>query len=380
MHFSTTVNIFSLVATAVSATSHISRSNSSAGEVAVYWGQNGGNTVENNDLSSYCAPDSGVDIIILSFLYEYGNSNSIPSGTIGQSCSISLKGEPSNCDDLASAIETCKSHGVKIILSLGGGSGAYSLQSQAEAEAIGQNLWDAYGNTSQGNIPRPFGKTFVDGWDFDIEKPEGSQYYQYLISVLRSNFASDPSHVYYISGAPQCPLNEPYMRQAIQEAVFDYLWVQFYNNDDCSHPNPINYNDWVDLITTGSSAAAKVFIGVPASTKGANGKISGEKYYMSPSDLAITVTKYTMNSHWGGIMLWDAGFSDANVIGGCTYAQQSKNILNKGSPCSGSGTGTTVTNAPSRTSSLNSTSFVTGPFISQWGQVSVLFSQVPTNS
>jgi chitinase len=83
--------------------------------------------VENNDLSSYCIPDSGVDIIILSFLYEYGNNNSIPSGTIGQSCSISSKGDPSNCDDLIFAIETYKSYGVKIILSLGGGSGAYSL-------------------------------------------------------------------------------------------------------------------------------------------------------------------------------------------------------------------------------------------------------------
>jgi chitinase len=131
---------------------------------------------------------------------------------------------------------------------------------------------------------------------------------------------------------------------------------------------------------SGSLSTVKVFIGVLASVKVANGHISGEKYYMSLSDLATIVRKYTMNSYWEGIMLWDAGFSDANVIDRCTYAQQSKHILYKDSPCSGSGTGTTVTKILSPTSPLNSTSFVIGPFISQWGQVSVLFSQVPTNS
>jgi chitinase len=85
---------------------------------------------------------------------------------------------------------------------------------------------------------------------------------------------------------------------------------------------------------------------------------------MSPSNLATTVRKYTMNSYWGGIMLWDAGFSDVNVIDGYTYTQQSKYILYKDSPCSGSGTGTTVTKTPSPISPLNLTSFVTGPFIS----------------
>lgn len=37
---------------------------------------------------------------------------------------------------------------------------------------------------------------FVNGWDFDIESNSGNDYYQYLISQLRSNFASDPSNKY----------------------------------------------------------------------------------------------------------------------------------------------------------------------------------------
>lgn len=60
-------------------------------------------------------------------------------------------------DDVAAAIQQCQSNGVKVILSLGGAVGTYSLSSQQEAEIIGQNLWAAYGNTHGGDIPRPFG-------------------------------------------------------------------------------------------------------------------------------------------------------------------------------------------------------------------------------
>lgn len=36
----------------------------------IYWGQNRGSTVENNDLLTYCALSAGIDIIVLAFLYK----------------------------------------------------------------------------------------------------------------------------------------------------------------------------------------------------------------------------------------------------------------------------------------------------------------------
>jgi chitinase len=299
----------------------------------VYWGQNGGGTIENNDLSTYCTSSSGIDVLVLAFLYEYGNGNNIASGTIGQSCYISPAGEPQQCDALAQAIETCKSNGVKIILSLGGAVGAYSLQSQEQAETIGQNLWDAYGNTGSGSVPRPFGSTFVNGWDFDIESNSGNQYYQYMIAKLRSNFASDSSNTYYITGAPQCPIPEPNMNEIITTSQFDYLWVQFYNNPGCSVNGPINYDQWKSNIANTPSANAKIFIGVPASTLGATGTSSGAQYYLAPSALASLVGQYQSDAAFGGVMMWSAGFSDTNVNNGCTYAQEAKHILTTGSPC-----------------------------------------------
>ena len=40
-------------------------------------------------------------------------------------------------------------------------------------------------------VPKPFGSIFVNGWDFDIEKNSGNQYYQYMTDKWRSNFISN---------------------------------------------------------------------------------------------------------------------------------------------------------------------------------------------
>ena len=323
----------SLMATAISAVPHSKMRREAGPQNVVYWGQNGGNTIENNDLASYCTSQSGIDIIVLAFLYQYGNGQTIPAGGIGQSCSISTSGEGQNCEALGRAIKTCQNRGVKIILSLGGAIGAYGLTSQHEAETIGSNLWAAYGNSGNGSVPRPFGDAYVNGWDFDLEAAGGNQYYQYLISTLRSKFSSDPGKRYYITGAPQCPIPEPYMQSVIDNSHFDYLWVQFYNNPGCSLPSP-SFEDWVHNVANTPSAGAKIFLGVPASPDAATGTASGSRYYMSPGELAQVVQRYNGRSNsFGGIMMWSAGFSDSNVNNGCTYAQAAKRILTSGSPC-----------------------------------------------
>ncbi|CRG89528.1 hypothetical protein PISL3812_06564 [Talaromyces islandicus] len=339
MHFSTIAGLGLMATTAMAYPtipkhSFSRRQNGTASaETVVYWGQNGGSAVENNDLSSYCGADSGIDILVLSFLYQWGNGVTTPGGTIGQSCSISTSGEGTGCDDLAAAITTCQGNGKKVILSLGGASGSYSLQGQSDAEAIGQALWDSYGKKGSGSAPRPFGDAFVNGWDFDLEANSGNDNYQYLIKKLRSNFASDSSNTYYITGAPQCPIPEPNMQTVITNSQFDYLWVQFYNNEGCSTDSGTNFPDWVSNIANTPSANAKIVIGVPASEDGATGTASGAKYYLAPNDLSTLVAKYKDNAAFGGVMMWDAGFSDDNVNNGCTYAQEAHSILTTGSVC-----------------------------------------------
>ncbi|KAI0392133.1 putative endochitinase CHI2 [Xylariaceae sp. FL0594] len=318
----------------------------------IYWGQNGGGTIENNDLSTYCTPDSGIDIIILAFLYQFGNGNTIPSGTIGQSCSINNAGHADNCEALGAAISKCQSNGVTILLSLGGAVGAYSLTSSAEATSIGNYLWAAYGNSGRvTSVARPFGSAFVNGFDFDLERNAGNEFYADMIKALRANFQTDPTTKYYITGAPQCPIPEPNMGIVVESSQFDYLWPQFYNNNNykvrprlcpnqypCALPvngnAPFNFDNWLNYTSGTPSADAKVFIGVPAALLGANGSPSGETYYAEPRQLANIVAGVRQATRFGGIMMWAAGFSDSNVNDGCTFAQQARAILDTGSPCS----------------------------------------------
>lgn len=347
---------------------------SAKGQNVVYWGQNGGGTIENNDLSTYCTSTSGIDIIVLAFLYSYGQSGIIPSGIIGQNCYISgSTGEGQDCDALASAIATCQSAGFEIILSLGGASGSYSLQSNEQAEQIGQYLWDSYGNSGNTTVARPFGDAFVNGFDFDIELNNGySQYYPAMISVLRDNFATDPDNAYYITGAPQCPIPEPNMGIIIGNATFDYLFIQFYNNNNYTYPCALpfngnaafNYDEWVNFTSTTPSADAELFIGVPAAPLAANGAPSGETYYITPDQLAELVEDYEDAARFGGVMMWSAGFSDSNVVDGCTYAQQAHAILEYGSPCSNGPSSVSIpTASPTSTRTSTSTSTSTSTFV-----------------
>ncbi|KAI1453273.1 glycoside hydrolase family 18 protein [Annulohypoxylon moriforme] len=337
MHFSTVYSSLGLMAGLATALPHAHMARQSSGaQTVVYWGQNGGGTVENNDLSTYCASTSGIDIIVLAFLYQWGNGADIPSGTVGQSCFISTSGEGQNCDALTSAIKTCQSAGIKVILSLGGATASYSLSSDSEAESIGNYLWQAYGNSgNSSSVQRPFGDVVVDGFDFDIEVNRGSEYYPAMISALRNNFASDSSRSYYITGAPQ------YMGVIIGNATFDYLWPQFYNNNNYTYPcalpingnAPFNYDGWVNFTASGPSKDAKIFIGVPASPLAANGSPTGETYYATPDQLLTIVNGVKSDSRFGGVMMWSAGFSDANVNNGCTFAQEVNSILTKGAVC-----------------------------------------------
>lgn len=76
--------------------------------------------------------------------------------------------------------------GKKILLSLGGGSGGYALESDDDATNLANFLWGAFGpkgEVSGYTGPRPFDidssngypdePSQVDGFDFDIENVNG---------------------------------------------------------------------------------------------------------------------------------------------------------------------------------------------------------------
>lgn len=110
MHYTSLLAAIGLLANVVSAVPHKVAPRQAVGaKNVVYWGQNGGGTIENNDLSAYCTASAGIDIIVLAFLYQFGNGQEIASGTIGQSCFITNAGVGQNCDALTAAIQVRRS-------------------------------------------------------------------------------------------------------------------------------------------------------------------------------------------------------------------------------------------------------------------------------
>jgi chitinase len=72
MHLSNTAaGLGLLVGTVLDAPYTVATRQAASGLNVVYWGQNGGGVVENNDLSYYCAAGSGIDSSCSLYTQDY---------------------------------------------------------------------------------------------------------------------------------------------------------------------------------------------------------------------------------------------------------------------------------------------------------------------
>lgn len=162
-----------------------------------------------------------------------------------------------------------------------------------------------------------------------------------------------------ITGAPQCPTRDEYfyMKEMIDKAKFDALFIQFYNNGYCDaieDPDvswdKFNYDEWVDIVEDSTaSKSAKIYVGLPASDDAAG---SG---YIEPEALKALVCKLKDKPHFAGISLWDLTRGASNIIDGKTYNQHAVDALEYGcDPIP-----TTTTSAISSTTETSSTESTT---------------------
>ncbi|OEL32279.1 Acidic endochitinase [Dichanthelium oligosanthes] len=265
----------------------------SAGNIAVYWGQN----VNEGSLADAC--NSGnYAYVILSFLSTFG---------MGQTPVLNLAGHcnpgSGGCTGLTSDIQTCQSQGIKVLLSLGGAGGNYGLSSTDDANSVASYLWDNYLGGSGGS--RPLGSAVLDGIDFDIENGN-SAHYDDLANALKAHGGV------LLTAAPQCPYPDASLGPALQTGLFDNVWIQFYNNPGCEYAN----GDDTNLVNawrtwTSSVTARSFYLGLPASTDAAG---SG---YIPPGDLTGTVIPAIQGiGNYGGIMLWSRFYDVQNNYSG----------------------------------------------------------------
>ncbi|KAK6262432.1 hypothetical protein QUC31_008248 [Theobroma cacao] len=278
---------FLLSVLAVIKTSH------AAGGIAIYWGQNG----NEGTLTATCATGRYAYVNI-AFLNKFGNGRT-PEINLAGHCNPASNG----CTAVSSGIRSCQARGIKVMLSIGGGVGSYSLASQADAKNVADYLWNNFlGGTSSS---RPLGDAVLDGIDFDIEL--GSTQYWDDLSRYLSAYSSQGRKV-YLTAAPQCPFPDRLLGTALNTGLFDYVWIQFYNNRPCQYSsgntnNLVNsWNRWTSSINAG-----KIFLGLPAAPAAAG---SG---YIPPNVLTSQILPVIKSSaKYGGVMLWSKFFDDRN--------------------------------------------------------------------
>ncbi|KGO44881.1 Glycoside hydrolase, superfamily [Penicillium expansum] len=247
--------------------------------VALYYGQG----YNQQRLKHFCEQSTS-DIINIGFINKFPQyQGDYPGSNFANQCDGAFfPGTEllSGCHQIWQDIPSCKAAGKTVLLSIGGGSATtQSLPDDATGEWFADFLWYSFGpyNSAISSLgweesmlgqlyPRPFLTAAVDGFDFDIEY-NGGVGYAAMINRLREHFSTDTTQTYYISGAPQCPIPDAQLSDAIARSSFDFLWVQFYNTEGCSAANWVNgtgnfnFDDWVGVIENSANTDTKLFIG-----------------------------------------------------------------------------------------------------------------------
>lgn len=262
-----------------------------AGGIAIYWGQNG----NEGTLAATCS-SGNYAFVNVAFLPTFGN---------GQTPMINLAGHcdpySNGCTSVGADIKSCQRQGIKVMLSIGGGAGSYYLTSTEDARQVATYLWNNFlgGHSSS----RPLGDAVLDGIDFDIEGGT-TQHWDDLARFL-SEYSKQGKKV-YLTAAPQCPFPDAWVGGALKTGLFDYVWVQFYNNPPCQYTSG-NIGNLVDAWKqwTSSIPATQIFLGLPAAPQAAG---SG---FIPASDLTSKVLPAIKGSNkYGGVMLWSKYYDD----------------------------------------------------------------------
>jgi chitinase len=145
-----------------------------------------------------------------------------------------------------------------------------------------------------------------------------------MINTLRA-LITERSPDMVLTAAPQCPLlnaADVQMKDILEGAQLDKIWIQFYNNEVCdaTTTTSFNYASWETYLKTTINSGAELFVGLPA-TPGVSG-------YITPAAAKSLICTYRSYPMFKGIMLWDAETAAVNIHGGKNYYESIHSALN----------------------------------------------------
>ena len=260
-------------------------------------------------------------------------------------CGVTFPGSSLlDCPQVGADIKTCQANGKALVISIGGASGSYSIDTAAAGTAFAEQVWDTFLGGSSST--RPFGDAVLDGVDLDLESGTNVGYIAF-IQTLRTKFAAS-SKPYYITSAPQCPFPDQATTAALNAAWFDLVWVQFYNNYcgvNTYGTSNFNFDQWDNWASTVSiNKDVRILLGVPGGPGGAGSGV------VSASQLNTVLAGVKSYSSFGGVMMWDAGIAAQSGLA-ASAANYLHNLPSGGGGSTTTSTTTTTTRATSTSTS-----------------------------
>lgn len=269
---------------------------SRTGGIAIYWGK--GDSASEGNLTAVCNTGKYSHIMLTS-LTQFGQGRT-PKLSLGGHCDPASGG----CAPLGAEVRSCQARGVKVLLSIGGGgAGHYGLSSSDDAQQVAQYLWDNFlGGQSRS---RPLGDAVLDGVDFVIIEGRNPSLYGQLARAMKDRGRQGGREV-YLSAAPECSYPDAYLGPAIDTGIFDFVWVQFFDNPGCQYEegDVSKLRDaWVKQWANVS--AGQVFLALLAADVKAIGG------YIPPEVLISQVLPIVKASpKYGGVLLWSKQFAN----------------------------------------------------------------------
>jgi chitinase len=287
------------------------------GELTVFWGRN----KEEGTLREAC--DTGLyNTVIISFYSVFGHGR----------YALDLSGHP--LDGVGADIKHCQSLGIPVFLSIGGGGNHYSIPSSASAEAVADNLWNAFLGGGNSDVPRPFGDAAVNGIDFYIDDhgAPGDHYDELArrLDYFNSMYYHATTKHVRLTATPRCafPPDGP-MARALRTGLFERIHVRFYGDaDKCSYKNG-DVSGVVDQWSkwTARYPKSQLYVGLAAAESGV------PDHAPPPVEVYLKYLYYDLlpkvqkAPNYGGVMVWNrftdnrTGYSGA-VKGwaACSYA------------------------------------------------------------
>ncbi|KAE8664929.1 Acidic endochitinase [Hibiscus syriacus] len=236
--------------------------NVDAGGIVIYWGQKG----NEGNLADTCATGNYA-FVNIAFLPTFGNGQT-PMIKLACHCDPYSNG----CTGLSSDIKSCQAEGIKVMLSIGGGGTSSS---------------------------QPLGDAVLDGIDFDIEGT--NQHWGDLAKYL-SGYSKSGMKL-YLTAAPQCPFPDAWVGGALKTGLFNYVWVQFYNNPPCQFTSGSIGN--LEGSNGPDIPATKIFLGLPAAPTAAG---SGFILVAGLTSKVLPAIKGSVK--YGGVMLRSKYYDD----------------------------------------------------------------------